>query len=106
MRTMGTLAGAPLEPPEQTRLLDASQARPGVLAGGVPGAGGYDAIWLFVLDGTEGVTDAVEAVWAAWTEMDVCPLAAAESRRGGLIVEDLDNVPGLRAAVYGSGVDA
>ena len=34
---MSTLSGVPIEPAEQTRLLDACSAVPGVLGGGVPG---------------------------------------------------------------------
>lgn len=37
MREMGTASGTPIEPPEQTRLLDACLLTPGVVAGGVPG---------------------------------------------------------------------
>ena len=37
MRTMGSASGAPIEPPEQTRLLDACLLNAGVVAGGVPG---------------------------------------------------------------------
>ncbi len=49
MRTMGDVAHVPLEPPPQTRLLDSTAAIPGVLGGGVPGAGGYDAVFAIVL---------------------------------------------------------
>ncbi|KAG6975811.1 hypothetical protein JG688_00001992 [Phytophthora aleatoria] len=38
MREMGTSAGVPIEPPEQTAILDATLAIPGVLLAGVPGA--------------------------------------------------------------------
>lgn len=34
---MGRLAGVPIEPPEQTALLDACITQAGVIAGGVPG---------------------------------------------------------------------
>lgn len=34
---MGTSAGVPIEPPEQTAILDATLAIPGVLLAGVPG---------------------------------------------------------------------
>lgn len=34
---MGEFAGVPIEPKEQTSLLDACLAIPGVVAGGVPG---------------------------------------------------------------------
>ena len=37
MREMGNLSGVPIEPPEQTELLDACVAQPGVVGGGVPG---------------------------------------------------------------------
>ena len=37
MREMGTLSGVPIEPEEQTRLLDTCTALPGVIGGGVPG---------------------------------------------------------------------
>lgn len=37
MREMGTLAGVPIEPPEQTELLDACVGVAGVIGGGVPG---------------------------------------------------------------------
>ena len=39
MREMSTLSGVPIEPEEQTRLLDACSALPGVIGGGVPGGG-------------------------------------------------------------------
>lgn len=37
MREMGELSNVPIEPPEQTRLLDACSALPGVIGAGVPG---------------------------------------------------------------------
>lgn len=37
MRYMGEQSGVPIEPPEQTRLLDACSALPGVFGAGVPG---------------------------------------------------------------------
>ena len=41
MREMGTLSGVPIEPPEQTELLDACISQPGVIGGGVPGGNFY-----------------------------------------------------------------
>lgn len=43
---MGELANVPIEPVEQTRLLNASTSKPGVLAGGVPGGTYYLNIHL------------------------------------------------------------
>lgn len=37
MRVLGAAADVPIEPPEQTALLDACCQMPGVIGGGVPG---------------------------------------------------------------------
>ncbi|KZO95550.1 Phosphomevalonate kinase [Calocera viscosa TUFC12733] len=101
MRQMGVLADVPIEPEEQSRLVDACVALPGVIGGGVPGAGGYDAIWLLVIerDATNGPVTKVEGIWQAWTEMSVSPLSASESHERGARVEDIAAVPGLAQAV-------
>ncbi|KAK1948329.1 Phosphomevalonate kinase [Phytophthora citrophthora] len=82
MREMGTSAGVHIEPPEQTAILDATLAIPGVLLAGVPGehsmnlAGGYDAICVVVIH--ERSFQAVEDLWMHWptTHPDsiICPL--------------------------------
>ena len=73
-------AKVPLEPPEQTRLLDATADLPAVLGGGVPGAGGYDAVFAVAV-GSDGVED-VRKQWEAWSgaageggRVSVMPLA-------------------------------
>ncbi|EOD43700.1 Phosphomevalonate kinase eukaryotic [Neofusicoccum parvum] len=43
IREMSRQSGVPIEPAEQTALLDACSQVPGVIGGVVPGAGGYDA---------------------------------------------------------------
>ena len=53
----------PLEPPEQSRILNATAQLPTVLGGGVPGAGGYDAVFAVVI-GEGGVED-VRRQWEA-----------------------------------------
>ncbi|KAJ7623400.1 ribosomal protein S5 domain 2-type protein [Roridomyces roridus] len=75
MREMGTLSGVPIEPIEQTNLLDVCISQPGVVGGGVPGAGGYDALWLLVC---EPAVEIIENVWSTYTELDVSPLSAVE----------------------------
>ena len=95
MQTLSTLSSVPIEPPTQSRLLDACSALPGVVGGGVPGAGGYDAIWLLVVD-QPGVVSAVEDLWEGYEEVKVCPLVARESE-GGLRVES--GVRGLKEAM-------
>ncbi|KAH9948992.1 ribosomal protein S5 domain 2-type protein [Amylocystis lapponica] len=104
MREMGTLAGVPIEPPEQTELLDACISGAGVIGGGVPGAGGYDAIWLLVFEPLQCSPDdlpsrRVEYVWSKWTGLDVSPLSASESVAKGVRVEDVAAVPGLQTLV-------
>jgi len=104
MREMGTLSGVPIEPPEQTELLNACVSGAGVIGGGVPGAGGYDAIWLLVLDPEtcppeELPSARVERVWAAWKGLDVSPLSASESVAKGVRLEDVADVKGLKNLV-------
>lgn len=90
---MSARSDVPIEPAEQTRLLDTCSRLPGVLGGTVPGAGGYDAIVLLVIDSPH-VVDAVERTWAEWREMSVCPLSAMQSD-GGIQLERLEGVKGL-----------
>ncbi|KAJ6593913.1 phosphomevalonate kinase [Mycena capillaripes] len=105
MREMGTLSGVPIEPIEQTQLLDLCVSQPGVIGGGVPGAGGYDALWLLVCDPADSLSpnqrpvDVVENVWSSYEELDVSPLSAVESMAKGARIEQLDMIRGLRNAV-------
>ncbi|KAK4050612.1 phosphomevalonate kinase [Microbotryomycetes sp. JL201] len=116
MRRMGESSGVPIEPPEQTRLLDACAALPGVIGAGVPGAGGYDAVWVLVLcpssdpstTGSSLPEHQVEQLLRSWSEMSVRPLSRQAWIKGGvntietgLLEEQLDAVPGLRRVVAG-----
>ncbi|KAK0226085.1 phosphomevalonate kinase [Armillaria fumosa] len=102
MREMGTLADVPIEPEGQTRLLDACIAQAGVIGGGVPGAGGYDAVWLLVLDPVDPSPDQpprvrVEHVWETYSS--VSPLSAVESLAKGTRVEVFEHIKGLKEAI-------
>ncbi|KAK7687082.1 hypothetical protein QCA50_009582 [Cerrena zonata] len=104
MREMGNLSGVPIEPPEQTSLLDACVSVAGVIGGGVPGAGGYDAIWLLVFDPIECPQEElpstrIQVVWQSWKGLDVSPLLASESKEKGARVEELNAIPGLKEVV-------
>jgi phosphomevalonate kinase len=55
IRQMGVASRVPIEPPQQTELLDYCSTLEGVIGGVVPGAGGYDAIVLLVEDKEEVV---------------------------------------------------
>lgn len=70
----------PIEPPVQTKLVDATSALPGVLCTGVPGAGGVDAVFAIVIhpDAEGGVRD----LWASWVVRE----ASAKSNDGGAVV--------------------
>lgn len=50
IREMGQQSGVPMEPRQQTRLLDYCSELEGVVGGVVPGAGGFDAVVLLVED--------------------------------------------------------
>ena len=56
------------QPAPQTRLLDATAALPAVVGGGVPGAGGYDAVFAIAI-GSEGV-ESVGRAWAGWEDSE------------------------------------
>ncbi|WWC72827.1 phosphomevalonate kinase [Kwoniella pini CBS 10737] len=96
-RKMSELSGVLIEPPEQTKLIDACCELPGVVGGGVPGAGGYDALFLLIVD-SPSVVARVDDLWSNWQEMSVCPLLAKQSD-GGLRVEDVNAVKGLEQAL-------
>ncbi|KAJ3340372.1 phosphomevalonate kinase [Gonapodya sp. JEL0774] len=65
LRRVSALADVPIEPPQQTRLLDATAAAPGVVMCGVPGAGGFDAVFAI----TVGKREEVEMVWRGWRDV-------------------------------------
>ena len=67
IREMGELSGVPIEPVQQTRLLDACSKVDGIIGGVVPGAGGYDAIVLLVEDRPE-VLEGLRSVVGSWKE--------------------------------------
>ncbi|KAJ2896956.1 phosphomevalonate kinase, partial [Coemansia aciculifera] len=79
-RQLGENADVPIEPPKQTRLLDACMDVPGVCMAAVPGAGGYDAIFCVTL--SPAASHAVERVWSSWEEMSVGPLLANQASSG------------------------
>ncbi|KAJ2747539.1 phosphomevalonate kinase [Coemansia sp. BCRC 34301] len=89
-RQLGESAQVPIEPPKQTRLLDACMDVPGVCMAAVPGAGGYDAIFCVTL--SQAASHAVEGVWSSWEEMSVGPLLANQAS-GGVRTLDIGAYP-------------
>ncbi|CAM8993711.1 unnamed protein product [Rhodiola kirilowii] len=76
MRYMGETAGIPIEPESQTRLLDATMQMEGVLFAGVPGAGGFDAVFAVTLG------DSASSVSKEWTSLNVLALLVRETPQG------------------------
>ncbi|KAJ2552901.1 phosphomevalonate kinase [Coemansia sp. RSA 1933] len=98
-RELGRNAGVPIEPPEQTKLLDACMEVPGVCMAAVPGAGGYDAIYCVTLG--RGPSKDVENLWSRWKSMSVGPLLANQTS-SGVRVLDADAFPEILAILNAS----
>lgn len=92
IRDLSAVSGVPIEPAEQTELLNAvTRAVRGVVGGVVPGAGGYDAIVLLVHDdeGTMAELAAFLESWSAQGKGNV-RLLAAKGDLAGVRVENAD----------------
>ncbi|XP_031391709.1 phosphomevalonate kinase, peroxisomal [Punica granatum] len=76
MWLMGEAAGVPIEPETQTRLLDATMGMEGVLLAGVPGAGGFDAVFAVTLG------ESKHNLTKAWSSLNVLALLVGEDPRG------------------------
>ncbi|KAK7282588.1 hypothetical protein RIF29_11495 [Crotalaria pallida] len=76
MRLMGEAAGVPIEPESQTHLLDATMNLEGVLLAGVPGAGGFDAVFAVTLG------DSNSNVTKIWSSLNVLALLVKEDPCG------------------------
>jgi len=95
IKDMSMASGVPIEPEEQTELLNAvTRGVKGVTGGVVPGAGGYDAIVLLVQDDEQTKTE-LEAFLKKWSDEKKgnVKLLAAKGELEGARVED--------AAAYG-----
>jgi phosphomevalonate kinase len=67
IRSMSVASRVPIEPPQQTALLDACSNIPGIIGGVVPGAGGYDAIVLLLEDKEDIITELKNLI-AGWKD--------------------------------------
>ncbi|KFY02739.1 hypothetical protein O988_01943, partial [Pseudogymnoascus sp. VKM F-3808] len=67
IREMGEKSGVPIEPAQQTALLDRLAGVEGVVGGVVPGAGGHDAVSLLVREGKETL-ERVRGAVAEWSQ--------------------------------------
>lgn len=85
IQAMTAKSGAAIEPPEQTALLDACATLPGCFGGVVPGAGGYDAICVLVL---ESHVDEFKRASASDSRLSSVSWLHLEEEAAGLVVED------------------
>jgi len=95
LKRLGEIAGTPIEPDEQTRLIDATMALEGVLMAGVPGAGGFDAVFAIVMD--QSKVEALERLWSSWKEMNVLPLVLQHDPNGIVKEKEVPNVTELKS---------
>ena len=86
---MGNESNAPIEPESQTELLEECLQVDGVLVAGVPGAGGYDAIFCIIADDGGETFERLVNVWEK-RSVRVCPLLAREERSFGARLENVD----------------
>lgn len=63
MKRLGQLAGVEVEPDVQTEILDATEKCQGIVLTGVPGAGGYDAIFALLVTGDDDAEQQVRGLW-------------------------------------------
>ena len=78
-RELGVKAGAPIEPPECTRLIEESQAK-GAFAAKLPGAGGVDAIAALCL--SEQSKKQLENFWMGYEPLKTEPVPINTSNVG------------------------
>jgi phosphomevalonate kinase len=84
---MGKESSVPIEPDTQSSLLEACKVVDGVLIAGVPGAGGYDAIFCIIADDGDTEQSTFQKLLGVWEgrQVPVCPLLAREENSGILL---------------------
>lgn len=93
MRQMGEAAGVPIEPESQTQLLDSTMNAEGVLVAGVPGAGGFDAIFAITLG------DSGSKLTQAWSSHNVLALLVKEDPHGVCLESGDPRTTGITSGV-------
>lgn len=93
MRKMGEAAGIPIEPESQTHLLDTTMSMEGVLLAGVPGAGGFDAVFAVTLGASS------KNVTKTWSSLNVLAMLVTEDPRGVSLEEHDPRAKEITAAV-------
>ncbi|KAL9645724.1 hypothetical protein ABK040_003456 [Willaertia magna] len=101
LKYMGQQAyNEPIEPEQQTELLNQTMNVNGCLIAGVPGAGGYDAVFSILFtpnsdeESLQQVKHSVESVWKEFEKTNDChvtPLLLNESKTKGLECKCINN---------------
>ncbi|CAI5485505.1 unnamed protein product [Closterium sp. Naga37s-1] len=86
LSAMGAAAATPIEPPQQTALLDATMQQPGVVMAGVPGAGGFDSVFAVVVG--EEAARRLDGVWAGMGVMQM----GVRSGSKGMMWEEVEGL--------------
>lgn len=96
IRKMGEESDVPIEPKEQTALLDALDGVEGVYGGVVPGAGGFDAVAVLVKDDEETVKRLEQFLeeWATRQDGGKVRLLTVKGELEGVRGEDLAQFEG------------
>lgn len=104
--TLRVLWHLQIEPLQQTEMLDETMAIEGVLFSGVPGAGGYDAIFAVVLG--EATVERVGGYWSQYNVVplgsDVSDLVVDHQSQGVLSVDVTTLAPWLVSSSVSSGL--
>ncbi|KAI8902397.1 ribosomal protein S5 domain 2-type protein [Globomyces pollinis-pini] len=89
LRELGNRTDVPIEPEEQRELLDACMQQPGVVMAGVPGAGGYDALFCICIGETSRT--ALIDFWnkSSWK---ITPLLCSQSQYGIKIESEVNKL--------------
>ncbi|KAG4302345.1 hypothetical protein PCANB_001453 [Pneumocystis canis] len=87
LKMIGIQANIPVEPPSQTSLLDKCINIPGVLGVGIPGAGGYDAIFCIIIEQSNAEKE-ISRIKIEGDNTDLSILLSNEEY-SGLRVEDI-----------------
>ncbi|CAE5958984.1 unnamed protein product [Arabidopsis arenosa] len=93
MRQIGEAASVPIEPESQTQLLDSTMNAEGVLLAGVPGAGGFDAIFAITLG------DSGSKLTQAWSSHNVLALLVREDPHGVCLESGDPRTTGITSGV-------
>lgn len=95
LKALGNAAGAAVEPDQQSDILDQTMDVPGVLMSGVPGAGGFDAIFCIAITPANNYINGtlpsnIQNLWASLGNLHQLPVKVVDT--GFTLTSDQSNV--------------